>query len=63
VSSDGKKGEQLAQAYETARFESDHYEAELVPGAQRAYELHLTKYQAMAQAYSQVIVSQRTLFQ
>ena len=58
-----QEAEPLAQAYETARFESDRYETELIPRAQRAYELYLAKYQAMAQAYPQVIVSQRTLFQ
>jgi cobalt-zinc-cadmium efflux system outer membrane protein len=34
----------------------------LLPRARRAYELYLEKYQQMAQAYPQVIVSQRTLF-
>ncbi len=58
-----QEAEQLAQAYETARFESNRYETELIPRAQRAYDLYLNKYQAMAQAYPQVIVSQRTLFQ
>ncbi len=53
----------LAQSYETARFESDRYKTQLIPRAQRAYELYLTKYQNMAQAYPQVLVSQRTLFQ
>ena len=53
----------LAQSYETARFEADRYKTQLIPRAQRAYELYLTKYQNMAQAYPQVLVSQRTLFQ
>jgi len=53
----------LAQSYETARFEADRYRSQLIPRAQRAYELYLTKYQNMAQAYPQVLVSQRTLFQ
>jgi len=34
-----------------------------IPRASRAYELYLNKYQNMAQAYPQVLVSQRTLFQ
>lgn len=53
----------LAQSYETARFEADRYKTQLIPRAQRAYELYLAKYQNMAQAYPQVLVSQRTLFQ
>ncbi|WP_263408863.1 TolC family protein [Terriglobus tenax] len=53
----------LAQSYETARFESERFRNQLIPRAQRAYELYLTKYENMAQAYPQVLVSQRTLFQ
>ena len=53
----------LAQSYETARFEADRYKTQLIPRAQRAYKLYLAKYQNMAQAYPQVLVSQRTLFQ
>lgn len=53
----------LAQSYESARFEVDRYRTELLPRASKAYELYLTKYQEMAQAYPQVLVSQRTYFQ
>jgi cobalt-zinc-cadmium efflux system outer membrane protein len=53
----------LAQSYESARFEAERYKTELIPRAKRAYELYLMKYQNMAQAYPQVLVSQRTLFQ
>ena len=53
----------LAQSYLSARFEADRYKTQLIPRAARAYELYLTKYQNMAQAYPQVLVSQRTLFQ
>lgn len=53
----------LAQSYETAKFEADRYKTQLIPRAARAYELYLKKYQNMAQAYPQVLVSQRTLFQ
>jgi outer membrane protein, heavy metal efflux system len=35
----------------------------MIPRATRAYELYLKKYQSMAAAYPQVLVSQRTLFQ
>ena len=34
----------------------------MIPRAQRAYELYSVKYQQMAAAYPQVLVSQRTLF-
>lgn len=53
----------LVQAYESARFEAERYKTQLIPRASRAYELYLQKYQNMAQAYPQVLVSQRTLFQ
>lgn len=55
--------EPLAQSYQTARFTADRYRTELIPRAQRAYQLYLIKYQNMAMAYPQVLVSQRTLFQ
>jgi cobalt-zinc-cadmium efflux system outer membrane protein len=53
----------LAQAYDSARFEAERYKTQLIPRATRAYELYLKKYQNMAQAYPQVLVSQRTFFQ
>ncbi len=57
------EAEPLAQSYEAARFTAERYRTELIPRAQRAHELYLKKYQDMAQAYPQVLVSQRTLFQ
>lgn len=53
----------LAQSYLSAQFEAERYKTELIPRATKAYELYLTKYQEMAQAYPQVLVSQRALFQ
>jgi cobalt-zinc-cadmium efflux system outer membrane protein len=53
----------LAQSYLAAQFEAERYKTQLIPRATRAYELYLKKYQNMAQAYPQVLVSQRTLFQ
>jgi cobalt-zinc-cadmium efflux system outer membrane protein len=53
----------LAQSYASAKFEAERYETQLIPRAARAYELYLNKYHNMAQAYPQVLVSQRTLFQ
>ncbi len=57
------KAEMLAQNYLSARQEAERYRTALLPRARRAYELYLEKYQAGAQAYPQVIVSQRTLFE
>jgi cobalt-zinc-cadmium efflux system outer membrane protein len=53
----------LAQSYLSGRFEAERYRDQLIPRATRAYALYLEKYRSMAQAYPQVLVSQRTLFQ
>jgi outer membrane protein, heavy metal efflux system len=58
-----QQAEPIAQSYLSARFEADRYKTQLIPRAARAYQLYLEKYQGMAQAYPQVLVSQRTLFQ
>ena len=58
-----QRAEPLAQAYLSARFTVDRYRTQIIPRAQRAYQLYLSKYQSMAMAYPQVLVSQRTLFQ
>jgi cobalt-zinc-cadmium efflux system outer membrane protein len=58
-----KQAAPLAQSYETATFEAERYKTQLIPRSARAYDLYLKKYQNMAQAYPQVLVSQRTFFQ
>jgi cobalt-zinc-cadmium efflux system outer membrane protein len=58
-----QQSEPLAQQYLSSRFEAERYGSELLPRARRAYQLYLVKYQQMAAAYPQVLVSQRTLFQ
>ncbi|HET9087514.1 MAG TPA: TolC family protein [Acidobacteriaceae bacterium] len=55
--------EPLVQEYLTAQYEAEQYRTDLIPGARRAYELYLMKYQQMASSYPQVLISQRTLFQ
>jgi cobalt-zinc-cadmium efflux system outer membrane protein len=57
-----QQAEPLLQNYLAARDEAERYQKDLLPRARKAYELNLDKYQDMAQAYPQVIVSQRTLF-
>ena len=39
------------------------YQREILPRAQRAYEMYLAKFRQMAAAYPQVLISQRTLFE
>jgi cobalt-zinc-cadmium efflux system outer membrane protein len=58
-----QRAEALAQNSLSAKEEAERYRTALLPRARRAYELYLDKYRNMAQAYPQVIVSQRTLFE
>jgi cobalt-zinc-cadmium efflux system outer membrane protein len=58
-----QRAETLAQNYLSAREEAELYRTALLPRARRAYELYLDQYRNQAQAYPQVIVSQRTLFE
>ncbi|HMF76899.1 MAG TPA: TolC family protein [Bryobacteraceae bacterium] len=53
----------LLQSYVADRERADRYKKEIIPRAEKAYQLYLVKYRAMGAAYPQVIVSQRTLFQ
>lgn len=53
----------LLQRYATEKEEVERYKTQMIPRAQRAYELYLQKYRNMAAAYPEVIISQRTLFQ
>lgn len=53
----------LLEQYNIAVAESSRYRSDLLPRAQRAYELYRDRYQQMAAAYPQVLVSQRTLFE
>jgi outer membrane protein, heavy metal efflux system len=58
-----QSAEPFVQAILTDEQQALRYRNEMVPRAQRAYELYLAKYRQMGAAYPQVIVSQRTLFQ
>ena len=51
------------QQYLTNKLQAERYRTQMIPRAQRAYELYLQKYRNMAAAYPEVIISQRTLFQ
>ena len=49
--------------YLTSLRASETYRAEILPRAEEAYRLYLTRYRQMAAAYPQVLVAQRTLFE
>jgi cobalt-zinc-cadmium efflux system outer membrane protein len=53
----------LIEQYTIAVAQSARYQSDLLPRAQRAYELYRDRYRQMAAAYPQVLVSQRTLFE
>jgi len=56
-----QRAEPLAQRYLAARFQAERYRDQLLPRAQRAHDLYVLKYQQMAAAYPQVLISERTL--
>jgi cobalt-zinc-cadmium efflux system outer membrane protein len=51
------------RAYRNSLRVASEYERQIIPRAQRAYELYLTSFKQMAAAYPQVLITQRTLFQ
>ena len=53
----------LIEQYNIAATQAARYREDLLPRAQRAYDLYRDRYRQMAAAYPQVLVSQRTLFQ
>ena len=56
------RAEPYAQEYQTARSTAERYRTEMLPRARRAYQLEVTKYQQMAQAYPHVLTAQHMLF-
>lgn len=55
--------EPMLQSYLADKSQVERYRDEMIPRASRAYQLYLNKYRAMAAAYPQVLISQRTLLQ
>jgi cobalt-zinc-cadmium efflux system outer membrane protein len=53
----------VVQTYKFSQTAVDHYKNQMIPRAQKAYEMYTKKYQDMAAAYPQVLISQRTLMQ
>jgi cobalt-zinc-cadmium efflux system outer membrane protein len=53
----------VVQNYTFSQTAVDHYKNQMIPRAQKAYEMYTKKYQEMAAAYPQVLISQRTLMQ
>jgi outer membrane protein, heavy metal efflux system len=53
----------LIEQHNIAAAQTFRYKSDLLPRAQRAYDLYRDRYRQMAAAYPQVLVSERTLFQ
>jgi cobalt-zinc-cadmium efflux system outer membrane protein len=53
----------VVQNYAFSQTAVDRYKNQMIPRAQKAYELYSKKYQEMAAAYPQVLIAQRTLMQ
>ena len=49
--------------YQNSLGVASRYQREVLPRAQRAYDLYLSKFRQMGAAYPQVLIAQRTLFQ
>jgi len=53
----------VVQNYKFSEAAVDRYKNQMIPRAQKAYEMYTKKYREMAAAYPQVLIAQRTLMQ
>jgi len=53
----------VVQNYTFSQTAVDRYKNQMIPRAQKAYDMYTKKYQEMAAAYPQVLIAQRTLMQ
>jgi cobalt-zinc-cadmium efflux system outer membrane protein len=53
----------VVQSYQSSQTAVARYKSQMIPRAQKAYDLYSKKYQQMAAAYPQVLIAQRTLMQ
>jgi cobalt-zinc-cadmium efflux system outer membrane protein len=53
----------VVQNYTFSQAAADRYKNQMIPRAQKAYEMYTKKYREMAAAYPQVLIAQRTLMQ
>lgn len=54
---------EVYREYRTALMRADQYRQEVLPKAQKAYELYLNNFRQMAAAYPQALIAQRNFFQ
>jgi cobalt-zinc-cadmium efflux system outer membrane protein len=53
----------IVQSYAFSQTAVDRYKSQMIPRAEKAYRMYTKKYQDMAAAYPQVLISHRTLMQ
>ncbi len=53
----------VVQNYTFSQIAVERYKNQMIPRAQKAYEMYTKKYQEMAAAYPQVLIAQRTVMQ
>ena len=53
---------EVYREYQTALTRADRYKQEILPKAQRAYDLYLSNFRQLAIAYPQTLAAQRNLF-
>jgi len=53
----------VVQGYTYSQTAAARYKSQMIPRAQKAYEMYAKKYKEMAAAYPQVLIAQRTLMQ
>jgi len=58
-----ERSSSVFQNYLTAKAGVERYRKQMIPQAEKAYQLYLNRYRKMAAAYPQVLIAQRTLFQ
>jgi cobalt-zinc-cadmium efflux system outer membrane protein len=58
-----ERAARVVQNYTFSQTAVDRYKNQMIPRAQKAYEMYTKKYQEMAAAYPQVLIAQRTLMQ
>jgi cobalt-zinc-cadmium efflux system outer membrane protein len=58
-----ERAARVVQNYTYSQTAVDRYKNQMLPRAQKAYDLYVKKYNEMAAAYPQVLIAQRTLVQ
>jgi cobalt-zinc-cadmium efflux system outer membrane protein len=53
----------VVQSYEYSRMAATRYKEQMIPRAQKAYDMYRQKYQQMGAAYPQVLIAQRNLME